>query len=113
MEKVFKYNCEQCDFHCNAISTWEKHTITTKHQTGKKKIRSDYKGGYKCEICEYKTENKTSFKQHTLNDHATKEQRESEFKFYCKTCDYGTFSKDLYERHNMSDRHKKRIENYK
>ncbi len=113
MEEIYKYNCEQCDFHCNAISTWKKHTATTKHQTGKKKIRSDCKGPYLCEKCDYKTKNKTIFIQHCLNEHATKEEREKEFKFYCKICDFGTFSTDLFDGHNANHKHKKRMENYK
>lgn len=49
------------------------------------------------------------FKQHKLNEHATKEQREKEFKFYCKCCDVGSFSKDIYEKHTNSEKHNRYI----
>ena len=57
---------------------------------------------------EYKTNNATTFKQHRLNSHSSKETREKEFKYYCKSCDYGTISKDILDRHNLSDKHKKK-----
>ena len=49
------------------------------------------------------------FKQHKLNEHGTKEQREKEFKFYCKCCDFGSFSKDIYVKHTNSEKHNKYI----
>ena len=45
-------------------------------------------------------------KQHVLNEHSTKEEREKGFKYYCKYCNYGTFSIDLYKRHNNTEKHK-------
>lgn len=112
-EKEYKYICDQCDFKCNAPSVWAIHIETIKHKTGKKKRRSDYMEPYKCGKCEYKTKNKINFTQHTLNSHATKEEREKGFKFYCKICDFGTFSKDFFDNHCNNIKHKKRIENYK
>ena len=112
-KKEYKYNCDKCNYHCNAESQWIIHTNSEKHKTGKKKQRSDYKEPYQCEKCEYKTKNKTTMKQHKLNEHATKEEREEGFKYYCKICDYGTFSIDLYNGHKGSKKHKKRTENYK
>ena len=73
---------------------------------GKRKTRSDYGGPYLCEECKYETKNKTTFKQHNLNEHSNKEEREKGFKYYCKICDYGSISKDLFERHLITDRHK-------
>ncbi len=110
-EKEYKYNCENCKFYCNEISKWEKHIETEKHKTGKRKKRSDYKGEYKCEKCDYNTLNKITFKQHELNEHSNKEKREKEFKYYCKLCDIGTFSKDLYENHILSKKHKRHENN--
>jgi hypothetical protein len=101
-KKEYKYKCENCKFYCNEISKWEKHIETEKHKTGK---RSDYKGGYKCDKCNYETINKITFKQHILNEHSTKSEREKEFKYYCIMCDYGTFSIDLYDRHKLTKKH--------
>jgi hypothetical protein len=36
------------------------------------------------------------YKQHILNYHSNKEEREEGFKYYCKLCDYGSFSKDFF-----------------
>lgn len=108
-EKEYKYNCERCNYRCNENSKWDKHINTEKHKTGKNKKRSDYKEEpYKCNICEYKTRNNALYKQHTLNYHSTKEEREKEFKYYCKACDYGTISKNILDKHNLSDKHKKK-----
>jgi DNA-directed RNA polymerase beta subunit len=60
----------------------------------------------KCEKCNYLTDNKYQLQQHYLNYHATKEEREKEFKYYCKCCDYGTYSKDFIEKHNNTNKHK-------
>ena len=109
MEEEYRYNCDQCNYKCDAKSKWEIHINTEKHITGKKKKRSDYKvEPYKCEICEYKTRNNALYKQHKLNYHSTKEEREKEFKFYCKSCDYGTISKDIYENHIITEKHKRK-----
>lgn len=111
-QEEYKFVCEKCNFKCNTACAWKIHTETEKHKTGKKKVRSDFGGPYICEKCKYKTKNSVAFTQHRLNEHATKEEREKDFKFYCKTCDYGTFSKTFYDNHNESAKHKKRIENY-
>jgi len=44
-----------------------------------------------------------------LNEHADKEAREKQFKYYCKYCDIGTFSKDIMEAHNNTKKHIKSI----
>jgi hypothetical protein len=111
--KENKYICIECDFKCNENSRWLKHIETEKHKTGKRKIRSDYGGPFKCEKCNYESNNKTTFTQHKLNEHSNKEQREKEFKYYCNLCDFGTFSKGLYENHKKTDKHIKHELNYK
>ena len=108
----YKYNCNSCNFKCNENSRWEKHIETDKHKTGRRKLRSDYNGPYKCNECEYETTNSTSYKQHKLNEHSNKEERENGFKYYCKLCDYGTFAKILINKHNNSDKHKKHEKYY-
>jgi hypothetical protein len=112
-KKEYKYNCENCKFYCNETSKWEKHIETEKHKTGKRKIRADFKGPYKCEKCNYESKNIIMFKQHKLNEHSNKEEREKDFKYYCKLCDIGTFSKDNWNRHITSQRHIKHETNYK
>ncbi|ARF12153.1 hypothetical protein Klosneuvirus_3_288 [Klosneuvirus KNV1] len=49
------------------------------------------------------------YRQHMLNEHADKEAREKQFKYYCKYCDIGTFSKDIMEAHNNTKKHIKSI----
>ena len=106
-KKEFKYNCINCNYSCNENSKWEKHINTVKHLTGHKKIRSDCKAPNKCLICKYETKNNIIFKQHNLNYHSNKEEREKEYNYYCKLCDFGTFYKNLFEKHNLTEKHKK------
>lgn len=105
----YKYNCDSCGFKCRFKSQWEIHIETELHKTGKKKKRSDCKDPYKCDKCNYKTKNIFSFEQHKLNEHASREEREKEFKYYCKYCDFGTYSNDLINTHNKTEKHKKQI----
>jgi len=112
MESEIKFNCVQCNFKCNEQSRWVKHISTQKHITGTRKIRSDFAGPYKCDKCDYETKNSITFKQHNLNEHSNKEQREKGFKYYCKLCDFGTFSNGLFENHKQSDKHIKHEKNY-
>jgi len=105
----YKYTCDSCGFKCKFKSQWEKHIETELHKTGKKKKRSDCKAPLKCNKCDYKTKNTITFKKHTLNEHATKKEREDEFKYYCKYCDFGTFSNDTMDIHNNTGKHKKQI----
>jgi hypothetical protein len=109
-EEIYKYVCDKCNFKCNAQSVWNIHTNTEKHKTGKNKKRCDFEGPHKCDKCKYVSINKINFLQHKLKHHATKEDREKEYKFYCKVCDYGTFSNDFFEKHNSSTKHQKMID---
>ncbi len=105
-QKEFKFICEKCNFHCNIKSRWEKHINTELHLTGKKKIRSDYKGFRKCDHCDYSTEVLITLKLHYLNHHASKEERKKEFKYYCDVCDIGAFAEEIFKKHENSLRHK-------
>jgi hypothetical protein len=107
----FKYYCEKCNYKCNIISNWEKHINTVLHNTGKKKIRSDCKEFNICKNCDFKTKNNVQFKEHNLNYHSNKEEREKEFKYYCKHCDYGTFAISFIEKHNNTMKHKRHMNN--
>ena len=108
-KSIYKYVCNNCNYKCKFECEWVKHCNTELHKTGTRKKRSDIKDVYKCENCLYSTKNKIMMKQHKLNEHSTKEQREKDFKFYCKCCDVGTFSKDIFEKHNITDKHKNYI----
>ena len=108
----FKYICETCKFKCNEKARWTKHIKTSKHINGKRKIRSDYNGPYKCLECKFETNNATYFKQHNLNKHSNQNTRENGFKYYCKICDFGTFSKFLFETHKTLKKHIVREKNY-
>jgi|688.fasta_scaffold485754_2 hypothetical protein len=107
METIFKYKCEQCKFFCNSESAWTTHINREKHINGKNKTRSDKKDPVKCDVCDYQTKNKTTMKQHILNEHSNIETREEQFKFYCKICNVGSFSVDLFNLHNNSKKHNK------
>jgi len=101
----YKFNCQQCDFHCNFESKWKIHCDTGLHKTGKKKTRTDKKLLDKCTFCDYKATNNTTMKQHILNHHKTKEERKGQFTHYCEYCDFGTFAKPLYDNHLKSKKH--------
>ena len=109
MDSDYKFVCESCNYKTNIKTRMEKHFNSELHKTGKKKIRSNYKGEYKCEKCDYSNINKYNYKEHYLNHHGTLEEREKEFKYYCKDCDYGTYSKKFIDNHNISTKHKYKI----
>ena len=108
-EKKYKYICENCNFKCNAESTWDIHCNTQKHKTGKNKKRSDFAGPHKCNKCKYESPNKINMLRHELKYHSTKEEREKGYKYYCKVCDYGTFSEDCFKKHKLTTKHEKMI----
>ena len=101
-----KYNCINCNFKCNTKARWDAHINTELHKTGQRKKRSDTKEPYKCEHCEYKSKNLTTFKMHKLNYHSSVEEKEKEFKYYCKECDYGCFYEEAINKHNNTIKHK-------
>ena len=103
---IYQYNCEQCDFHCDEKFRWDKHIETEKHKTGKRKSRKINIEPFKCDKCEFITNNNIKFKEHKLNNHSNKEEREKEFKYYCKICDKGYFYQDMYNRHINTEKHK-------
>ena len=59
----------------------------------------------KCKFCEYKPTKTTNLQLHYLNKHATKEERQTGFKYYCDKCDFGCFVSILYERHLETQKH--------
>jgi hypothetical protein len=104
-EKEYKYICEKCEFYTNACSAYKIHISSEKHINGKRAIRCDKKYPEKCPKCNYKPTGYTTFLQHTLIYHSTKEEREMKFKYFCKNCDYGTFSEKYFENHKKTEKH--------
>jgi hypothetical protein len=45
-------------------------------------------------------------KQHYLNEHCNKKEREEGFTYYCKECDFGSFSEKTMEKHKNTKKHK-------
>ena len=101
----FRFICNKCNYKCNQKASIDKHLKSELHKTGKRKVRSDYNGPYKCDICNYETSNNTAYKEHILNNHKTIEEREKEYKYYCNLCNYGSESEINIKKHNLSLKH--------
>lgn len=104
--KLINYTCEKCNYKCKYESELKKHCNTELHKTGIRKKRSDYKKVEKCVKCEFEIQNQTMMKQHYLNEHCNKKEREEGFTYYCKECDFGTFSEKTMEKHKNTKKHK-------
>lgn len=108
-EDIKMHICEKCNYKCKYESEWKKHCESGLHKTGIRKKRSDYREVEKCDKCNYKIQNKVMMKQHYLNEHCGKKEREEGFKYYCNECDFGTFSEKTMLKHNNTEKHKKFI----
>ena len=96
-----KYYCDYCHYKCIYPAHWKQHIESEKHKNnGKRKTRCDKVLEPNCKCCEYTTTRKITMKLHYLNNHANKEERKKEFKYYCEDCDFGNFSKSLFKLHN-------------
>lgn len=101
--------CEKCNKTYKLYANYKKHLETELHKTGKKKVRSDKKPDYKCDICNlYTTGKPSNLKLHILNNHKSQKEREKEFKFYCKLCDNGYMNDKLYNKHLTTKKHKRK-----
>ena len=95
------YHCNICNYTCLYQSHWKQHIESEKHKNnGVRKPRKDKKLDPQCKFCVYSTTSSTNMKLHYLNNHANKEERKNEFKYYCEACDFGNFSKGLFKLHN-------------
>lgn len=102
-----EYVCEKCDYKTKVLSSYKRHLDTVLHKTGKRKSRKDkHVDEYVCEKCKYMTTNESNYRLHYLNNHGTKEERKSGFKYYCEKCDFGCFAEICYIRHNETKKHK-------
>ena len=102
-----KYTCEKCQFKCGYLSIWNDHLASKKHTGEKRKERNDKILEETCKFCNYKSTKTTNYKLHYLNKHATKEERQKEFKYYCDKCDFGCFTQILLDRHLETQKHLK------
>ena len=94
----YKFNCINCNYHCNMPSDWLKHTKSKKHERGGE-ILSNY-----CDKCEYTSVNPWNVKLHKLTQHLTKEER-VKTKYYCETCDRVFISQSFKTKHFSGIRH--------
>ncbi len=60
-----------------------------------------------CNSCNYKTDVKITFINHTLAKHSTPEQRRLKYPYYCAKCDIGAMSPSIFETHCLSQTHLK------
>ncbi len=109
MEQEYKYKCEKCNYNTNLLSSYNKHLQSVLHQTGERKIRSDKKNS-KCELCDYTCTSQHTLREHNLNYHATKAERETAYKFYCKPCDVGKMYEVQFNEHLSSNKHKRMVD---
>lgn len=102
----YKYYCEQCKYGTNIRNSYEKHTESTLHITGKRKQRpKKIKEVFKCDDCEYESTNKNNYLTHRLNNHSTKKERKKKFPYYCGKCDFGVFTESSYNKHLDTKKH--------
>ena len=114
----YKYYCDKCKYGTNSKFSFERHQKSKSHEVGKvleKKIIKNpapKKGRkkLKCELCDYETIKSLNLLIHKLNNHGTKEEKQSKYKYYCDICDYGTFIEQNYEKHNKSKKHNNFVE---
>ncbi len=108
-EQEYKFICEKCYYKTNLLSSLKKHNNSELHITGKRKIRKDKAPEpivYKCSTCNYITDNEHNLKTHNLNNHQSKEDRKTQFKYYCEKCDFGTFIELTFTKHTNTNKHK-------
>ena len=103
----FKYYCEKCEYKTNSNFLYKQHCRTKIHIIGMHGNNEPNKEVYKCDECEYESLNKNNYLTHKLNNHATKEERKTQFKYYCDKCDFGVFTESSYQKHITSLRHKR------
>ena len=103
-----EFKCEKCNYLTNQKVNYEKHLKTEKHTMGKQKTRSDKKEN-KCNICNHTFSSQHTLKEHNLNIHTNKKEKEKEYKFYCKECNIGKTYETCYKRHINSKKHKRMI----
>ena len=76
--------------------------------TGTRKKRSDKKEN-KCIICNEVYSSQRSLKEHKLNIHSSKKEKEKEYKYYCNACNIGKGHELSYIKHINSGKHKRMI----
>ena len=105
------YSCEKCNYNTHLLNSYNKHCNTELHLTGKRKIRKDrLVENYKCNKCDYITTTKLNINTHSLNNHSSKEEKKTGFKFYCEKCDLGVFTETSFKLHLNTNKHKMKSE---
>lgn len=101
-----KHFCEKCNYGTKYKHLMTSHLESEKHKTGKRKTKPiKEKEIYKCDVCNYESINRNNHLTHKLNNHASKEERKKEFKYYCDKCDFGVFTESSMNLHNNSKGH--------
>ena len=102
----YKYFCEKCNYGTDIRYSLIQHEETELHKTGiRKKKPTKEKKYYQCTDCDYKSDNNNNYLTHKLNNHSTKEDRATQFKYYCSCCDFGVFTDSSFDKHNHTVRH--------
>jgi hypothetical protein len=102
----YKYFCEKCNYGTDIRYSLIQHEETELHKTGiRKKKPIKEKKYYQCTNCDYKSDNNNNYLTHKLNNHSTKEDRATQFKYYCSCCDFGVFTDSSFDKHNQTVRH--------
>jgi hypothetical protein len=102
----YKYFCEKCNYGTDIRYSLIQHEETELHKTGiRKKKPIKEKKYYHCTDCDYKSDNNNNYLTHKLNNHSTKEDRATQFKYYCSCCDFGVFTDSSFDKHNQTVRH--------
>lgn len=102
----YKYFCEKCNYGTDIRYSLIQHEETELHKTGiRKKKPIKEKKYYQSTDCDYKSDNNNNYLTHKLNNHSTKEDRATQFKYYCSCCDFGVFTGSSFDKHNHTVRH--------
>ncbi len=106
--QVSKFYCEKCNYKTDLKQSYLQHCKSELHKTGlyggKELVPRKV---LQCSLCDFNTTNVKNHLTHKLNNHSTKEERKTQFKYYCEKCDFGIFTESGFAKHNESTRHKR------
>jgi len=101
-DKIYKFNCINCDYHTNRPCDWIKHIESNKHKRrGEKKTT-------KCDLCDYVGLTHWNVKLHKLSQHSTDEEKANS-KYYCKSCNKIFFCSLYMDKHINGIGHKNMV----
>ena len=108
---MYKFYCEKCNFGTDTKTRLTRHEETDLHKTGQRKKRESWKKKeedkkiYKCKDCDYTTSFNKNYLTHKLNNHSSKEERASLYKYYCSLCNVGSFTILEFNKHKETLKH--------